>query len=78
MFFLTILVKDARRLGYLVAGNPLRDRGEQDEFVDIRLDDSSEETALVTATTLAEKYQLEYWELFRVVPVRGCHLVNGA
>jgi hypothetical protein len=46
--------------------------------VDIRLDDSTEETAVATATTLAEKYQLEYWELFRVIPVRGCHLVSGA
>ena len=78
MFFLTILVKDAQRLGYLVAGNPLRDRGEQDEFVDIRLDDGTEEEAAATATTLAEKYNLEYWELFRIVQVRGCHLTNGA
>jgi len=77
MYYLTILAKDARQIGYLVAESPFRDRGEQDQFVDIRLDKPTEAEAIFEATKLAERHQLEYWEVFRVIQVAGCHLTNG-
>ena len=64
-------------MGYLVAANPLRDRGELDEFVDIRLDDTTESQAVDTVVNLAERHNLTYWELFRVVSVRGCPLLES-
>ena len=77
MFFLTILKKDARQIGYLVAENPFRDSKEQDEYIDIRLDQPTEDDAVREALALVERHQLEYWEVFRVVQVKGCHLTNG-
>ena len=61
-------------MGYLLALNPLRDRAEQDEFVDIPFEETDEPSAVKRATDLAQAFGLEYWELFQVVQVRGCHL----
>jgi len=77
MFFLTILKKDARRIGYLVAESPFRDSKEQDEHIDIRLDQSTEADAVLEATKFVERHNLSYWEVHCVVQVAGCHLTNG-
>lgn len=77
MFILTILAKDARRLGYLVAANPLRDPGEQDQFVDLRLEAATEEDALQKAEQMAAEHALGFWELLRVSHIKGCSLIFG-
>lgn len=65
-------------MGYLIAENPLRDRPDTDEFIDIRLEGvHTVEGAKDYATETAVKYQLEYWELFQVVQITGCDLTNG-
>lgn len=65
-------------MGYLVAGNPLRDQGpEQDSFVDVKLDAKSKDEAIDIATKTALRYKLEYWELYQIVQVTGCDLTNG-
>ena len=77
MFFLTILKKDARQIGYLVAENPFRDNKEQDEYIDIRLDQPTEEAAIHEATAFVLRHQIKYWEVHRIVQVAGCDLTNG-
>ena len=64
-------------MGYLIAENPLRDRPDTDEFIDIRLEARTQEDAIEYATQTARKYQLQYWELFQVVQITGCDLTNG-
>ena len=64
-------------MGYLIAENPLRDRSDSDEFIDIRLEEKSREEAVDYATETAKKYQLQFWELFQVVQITGCDLTNG-
>ena len=77
MYFLTILKKDARRIGYLVAESPFRDSKEQDEHIDIRLDQPTEEEAVREATRFVEMYNLTYWEVHRITQVAGCPITNG-
>ncbi|MBK8924238.1 MAG: hypothetical protein IPM81_22565 [Saprospirales bacterium] len=77
MYYLTILKKDAREIGYLVAESPFRDSKEQDEHIDIRLDQTTEEEAVLEATKFVERHRLTYWEVHHVVQVAGCHITNG-
>ncbi len=54
---------------YLVPENPFRDRKENDEYIDIRLDATEESEAVGIATEMAEKHQLTYWEVSKIVQV---------
>ena len=78
MYYLTLLKRDAREMGYLVAESPFRDpKEQQDEYIDIRLDQPTEEAAIHEASTLAKRYELEYWEVFHITQIGGCPLTNG-
>jgi hypothetical protein len=74
MYILKITVNDLLKKDLLVAApNPLRDPKEWDGFIDLRMEERTEETAVAKAIEMAAKYRLEYWELNQVVPVVGCH-----